>query len=190
MVPCTATSLNGYFGSVYVSCGGAVGLTCTLDTPNLTIAAGGVSPVTARLTTVQPYPTGGTTSTARIMARVVSVSNRIRTVDVTVKIPGIVVACTPTDLTFSYYAQTATDCTVTGQEGFAGTVTLVCQPAQDQLPCFVSPSTITLPENGTGGFQVTLGITPETYSGVYNFHIYGRAGNVSSMVKTLWLHVP
>jgi hypothetical protein len=169
-VTCTATSVKGYFGSVSISCAADQGVVCSREPGFFELSAGATRTVSVQLEPKQPLPPGGQKLNVNISA-LARLQAPARTVSVSVQVPGVTLACSPTDVTFSAYGPTVTDCTVTSGHGFSGTVTPTCWPSTGIYCAYFSPSSVTVPEDGSATFRVTLGRAPETTSGTYGFHV-------------------
>jgi hypothetical protein len=174
----TLTALNGFSGSVALTCTAGAPGTCAIAPATLTPTAGG-----AGFTVTLGSATDGTFYFA-IQGTDGTLTHATPTETLTVGTPDFAIAVTATPNSTAVNQNVTWNGTLTALNGFSGTVALTCS---DGAPgtCAITPATLTPTAGGTG-FAVTLG---SATVGTFNFAIQGADGALTQATPTETLTV-
>jgi hypothetical protein len=172
------TALNGYSGSVALTCTGAVPGTWWITPTTVTPTAAG-APFTVTLGSA----TAGTFNFA-IQGTDGTLTQATPTETLTVGTPDFAIAVTAAPNSTAVNQKATWNGTLTALNGYSGSVALTCTAGAPGT-CAITPATLT-PTAGGAGFTVTLG---SATVGTFNFAIQGADGTLTQATPTVTLVV-
>ncbi|MGD1214218.1 MAG: hypothetical protein ABR861_04445 [Terriglobales bacterium] len=175
----TLTALNGYAGSVT--------LTCTAGHPGTCITPAPVTPTpggTAFTVTLGSATAGTFNFTIQGTDGTLTNATPTETLTVTTPAPDFTIAVTAAPNTTVVNQNVTWNGALTAVNGYSGGVTLTCTAGAPGT-CGIAPATVT-PTAGGAGFTVTLG---SARAGAFNFTIQGTDGTLTHATPTETLTV-
>jgi hypothetical protein len=174
----TLTALNGYSGSVALTCTAGAPGTCAITPATLTPTAGGVG-----FTVTLGSATVGTFNFA-IQGTDGTLTQATPTETLTVGTPDFAIAVTATPNSTVVNQNVTWNGTLSALDGYSGSVALTCTAGAPGT-CAITPATLT-PTAGGVGFAVTLG---SATVGTFDFAIQGTDGTLTQATPTETLAV-
>ena len=177
----TLTALDGYGGSVTVTCTAGAPGTCNISPPTVTPTAGG----TAFTVTLGSSTTGTFNFTIQGTDGTLTHATPTETLTVgTALAADFAIAVTAAPNTTVVNQDVTWNGTLTAVNGYSGSVTLTCTAGAPGT-CGIVPPTVT-PTAGGAAFTVTLG---SSTTGTFNFTIQGTDGTLTHATPTETLTV-
>jgi hypothetical protein len=164
------TALDGYSGTVTLTCSAGRPGTCGITAPTVTPTPAGV-PFTITLGNSTP---GTFTFTIQATDGTLTHATPMETLTVNLLVPDFRIAMTPTPNTTGVNQNVGWNGTLTSIDGYAGNVTLSCIGDVPQT-CSISPATVT-PTTAGAPFVVTLG---SATAATFNFAIQATDGTLT-----------
>jgi len=177
----TLTALNGYSGSVALTCTAGAPAICTISPPSVTPAAGG----SAFTVTLGSSTTGTFNFTIQGTDGTLTHATPTETLTVvTALAPDFSVAVTAAPSTTVVNQNVTWNGTLTAVNGYSGSVTLTCAAGAPGT-CGITPQTV-IPTAGGAPFTVTVG---SSATGTFKFAIQGTDGTLTHATPTETLTV-
>lgn len=167
----TVTDLNGFTGSVNLSASGLpAGVTATFNPASTT----GTSSVTftASATATVGTSTVTITGTSGSLTHTTTIS---LTVTSNAPAPNFTISVSPTSLSVARGTSGSYTVTITGQNGFSGTVSLSVSGVPGRVTATFNPTTIT----GSGSSTLTVTVNRRATTGTRTLTITGTSGSLS-----------
>ena len=188
---CTATSLNGFSGSVSAICGVQPPASDCSYAPNpVNVPAGGSGSIVVTLSTSATATSPGTYT-----LDVWGVGGQAHSASVAVTVtggagnPGFSVACAPNPISVAVGTSGTTSCTASSLNGFAGTVSFVCQGQTAAMSCSFNPGSVHVPSGGSAASTLTVTVFNGVAPGSYSFQVKGFGGGAVAQT-TMTVDVP
>ena len=170
----TATSLNGYSGTLNLGLSGNAATWASITTP---VSVTTATPGTSTLTVKVPSGTAGGTYAVTVTAKDTSNPplSHSTTVTVIVANPDFSISASPRSLSIRSGSQGKSTITIGALNGFTGSVSLTASASRTGVTATLSPTSIT----NSGTSTLTITVPSSLRSGSFTVTVTGKSGTIS-----------